>query len=72
MPTAGPNIGATGFDFKKKTPIVNSGKPTVKKSEPGIGNRGIASHKSSTSGSSKAESTKFLSKLINSGDPTRY
>ena len=48
MPTAGPNIGATGFDFKKKTPIVNSGKPTVKKSEPGIGNRGIASHKSST------------------------
>ena len=43
----GNNVGGTGLDFKKRTPVITSGKPTVKKTEAGS-KGGVTSSKMST------------------------
>lgn len=60
MKLTGNNVGGTGFDFKKRNPVLNSGKPTVKKSE--VGSKGGVGSQKSTSGTT--QSSKFIEKMM--------
>ena len=52
----GNNAGGTGLDFKKRTPVITSGKATVKKTE--AGSKGGVINSKMSSGTT--ESSKFI------------